>query len=202
MNFRFGMDVHLTFLHIWRPWKLSNFHGPPLLCPSTSKIFSPPGTWKSNFKRTPSPTPPLTHNTHPHTLSNKLWNNNHTVHVNKQNQVTWRSSWPPVLLFDLAHKQCHGIIKEWLHCLTSLQYLIFALQTLEMNVICISPLTSLQILLVTSLPTFLLDLISSCYGTKLVNLMISTLTRNLLVKFIVIPHLVFELKAKCVYKFI
>ena len=26
--------------------------------------------------------------------------------------------WPRVLLFDLAHKQCNGIIKGWLHCLT------------------------------------------------------------------------------------
>ena len=37
----------------------------------------------------------------------------------KQNQVTSHSNWPRVLLFDLAHKQCNGIIKEWLHCLTS-----------------------------------------------------------------------------------
>ena len=36
----------------------------------------------------------------------------------KQNQVTSRSNWPHVILFDLAHKQCNGIIKGWLHCLT------------------------------------------------------------------------------------
>ena len=36
----------------------------------------------------------------------------------KQNQVTSHSNWPRVLLFDLAHKQCNGIIKGWLHCLT------------------------------------------------------------------------------------
>ena len=29
----------------------------------------------------------------------------------KQNQVTSHSNWPRVLLFDLAHKQCNGIIK-------------------------------------------------------------------------------------------
>ena len=29
------------------------------------------------------------------------------------------SNWPRVLLFDLAHKQCNGIIEGWLHCLTS-----------------------------------------------------------------------------------
>ena len=56
---------------------------------------------------------------------NKLWNNNSAVHVNqqnqnkKQNQVMSYSNWPRVLLFDLAHKQCNGIIKGWLHYLTS-----------------------------------------------------------------------------------
>ena len=53
-----------------------------------------------------------------------LWNDNRTVHVNKRNenkknQVTSYSNWPSVLLFDLAHKQCSGIIKGWLHFLTS-----------------------------------------------------------------------------------
>ena len=37
----------------------------------------------------------------------------------KQNQVRSHSNWPSVLLLDLAHKQCSGIIKGWLHCLTS-----------------------------------------------------------------------------------
>ena len=37
----------------------------------------------------------------------------------KQNQVTSHSNWRRVLLFDLAHKQCNGIIKGWLHCLRS-----------------------------------------------------------------------------------
>ena len=37
----------------------------------------------------------------------------------KQNQVTSHSNCPRVLLFDLAHKQWSGIIKGWLHCLTS-----------------------------------------------------------------------------------
>ena len=36
----------------------------------------------------------------------------------KQNQVTSYSNWPRVLLFDLVHKQCNGIIKGWLYCLT------------------------------------------------------------------------------------
>ena len=37
----------------------------------------------------------------------------------KQNKVTSHSNWPLVLLFDLAHKRCSGIIKGWLRCLTS-----------------------------------------------------------------------------------
>ena len=37
----------------------------------------------------------------------------------KQNQVTSHLSWPRALLFDSAQKQCNGIIKGWLHCLTS-----------------------------------------------------------------------------------
>ena len=37
----------------------------------------------------------------------------------KQNQVRSHSDWPCVLLFDLAHKQCNGIIKGWVHCHTS-----------------------------------------------------------------------------------
>ena len=39
---------------------------------------------------------------------------------NKQTKkITPYSNWPRVLLFDSAHKQCNGIIKEWLHCLRS-----------------------------------------------------------------------------------
>ena len=34
-------------------------------------------------------------------------------------RVTSHSNWPRILLFDLTHKQCNGIIKTWLHCLTS-----------------------------------------------------------------------------------
>ena len=36
-----------------------------------------------------------------------------------QNQVTSHSNWPWLLLFNLVHKQCNGIIKGWLHYLTS-----------------------------------------------------------------------------------
>ena len=37
----------------------------------------------------------------------------------KQNQVMSHSNWPRALLFDLDHKQCNGVIKWCLHCLTS-----------------------------------------------------------------------------------
>ena len=37
----------------------------------------------------------------------------------KQNEVMSHSNWPRVVLFDLAHRQCSGIIKGWPHCLTS-----------------------------------------------------------------------------------
>ena len=37
----------------------------------------------------------------------------------KQNEVMSHSNWPRVVLFDLAHRQCNGIIKGWPHCLTS-----------------------------------------------------------------------------------
>ena len=37
----------------------------------------------------------------------------------KQNQVRSHSNEPSVLLFDLAHKQCNGIVKGWPHCYSS-----------------------------------------------------------------------------------
>ena len=48
-------------IHIWRPWKLSNFQDPPPPCPSMSKIIRHPRPWTSNFKRT-SPPPPSPNN--------------------------------------------------------------------------------------------------------------------------------------------
>ena len=47
---------------------------------------------------------------------NKLWNSNRAVHLNERNQ---NKNKPRALLFDLAHKQCSGINKVWLHCLAS-----------------------------------------------------------------------------------
>ena len=49
-------------------------------------------------------------------ISNETQSPNDTVLVNKRNQnkkkqVTQHSNWPRVLLLDVAHKQCNGIIK-------------------------------------------------------------------------------------------
>ena len=49
-------------------------------------------------------------------IAPSLWTNKIKT-KQKQNQVTSHSNWPRVLLFDLAHKQCNGIIKEWLYYL-------------------------------------------------------------------------------------
>ena len=56
-------------------------------------------------------------------IVNKLWNNNRTMHMNKIKRKTK----PSHATFELtkgsivrfSHKQCNGIIKGWLHCLTS-----------------------------------------------------------------------------------
>ena len=37
----------------------------------------------------------------------------------KTSLITSHSNWPRVLLFDLTHKLCKGIIERWFHCLTS-----------------------------------------------------------------------------------
>ena len=107
-------------IQVWRSRKLSNFQdSPPPPCPCTSKILPPPWPWTSNSKLILQSTCFICKS-----WKCKLWNSNCTVHVsernqNKQNQITSRSNWPRVLLFDLAHKQCNGIIKRWFHCLTS-----------------------------------------------------------------------------------
>ena len=96
----------LGTIHIWYPWKLSNFQDPrPPMFIYVQNFFSFPWPWTSSFKRTLQPS-----------LANyeTMWANEME---NKQNQVTSHSNWPRVLLFDLAHKQCNGIIKRWLHCL-------------------------------------------------------------------------------------
>ena len=81
------------------------FKTPPPLPPgpSTSKIFPPALSWMS--KQTPLPHfLQQTKKKQPHYAFER------TKSKQKQNQVTLHSNWPRVLLFDLAHKQCNGII--------------------------------------------------------------------------------------------
>ena len=79
-------------IHIWRPWKLSNFQDPHPY-PSTSEIPLHPRSWTSNFKQTP----PL------QMITNEL----------KKNMI---QGW----LFGYYMLSTKFIInKRWLHCLTS-----------------------------------------------------------------------------------
>ena len=107
--------------YTWRPWKLSNFQDPssPLtIYVQNYLILSPTWPWTSNFKRV--------------LLCVQLSKNitkclekqpyracERAKSKQKRNQVMSHSNWPRVLLFDLAHKQCNGINKGWIHCLTS-----------------------------------------------------------------------------------
>ena len=93
----------LGMMHIERPRKVSNFQDP-----------SPPVHLRPKFFRPLDLGRPISNKPLP----------NDTVHLNKQNQnknktESRHSNWPRALLFDLAHKQSNGIIKGWLHCLTS-----------------------------------------------------------------------------------
>ena len=78
--------------------KIIQFSRPSTPCPSMSDIIS---------NETPSPL------------------QNDSVHVNERYQSKNKTklrihlNWPHILLFDLAGKQCYGIIKGLLHCLTS-----------------------------------------------------------------------------------
>ena len=47
--------------------------------------------------------------------------------------ITSHSNWPRVLLFDLAHKQCNGIIKGWLHYLKSESNTRFFVNNISMS---------------------------------------------------------------------
>ena len=74
------------------------FHHLDLGCPVLKEPFSPTTTKHSptNCGTTTAPC---------------MWTNEF------KNQFTSHSSWPRVLFFDLAYKQCSGITKGWLHCL-------------------------------------------------------------------------------------
>ena len=68
-------------IHKWRPWKVFDFQPPPVSIYATSNIFPVPWPWTPNFKWPPASLNPSAIN-----LSNKLWNNNRTMHVNERNQ--------------------------------------------------------------------------------------------------------------------
>ena len=103
----------LDMIHIWRSWTLSNFEDPGPLVHLRPKLPAPL-TLDVRFEA----------NSLPHLLQQTMkqqprrareW----TKWKQKQNQVTSHSNWPRVLLFNSAHKQCVGVIKGCLHCLTS-----------------------------------------------------------------------------------
>ena len=109
--------IRLATIHIWRPWKLSNFQNPLLPFHLRPKLSHSPWPWTSNFKRIPT-------SPHSYPLQQTMEKQPHRAckrkkSKQKQNQVTSQSNWPRILSFDLAHKQFNGIIKGWLHCLTS-----------------------------------------------------------------------------------
>ena len=109
-------DVHENCLIFKTP------HPP---CPSTFKFFPPSWPWRSNFEWTP------------HSLKQTMEQQPHlpckrTKSKQKQNQVMSHSNWPRVLLLDLAHKQCNGIFKEWLQCLTPKSIGIFLVNNVLM----------------------------------------------------------------------
>ena len=86
------------------------------LCPSASKIFPPPQPKTSNFRWNLPPLPlPLPINyrttTAPCMLTNEIKTKAKPSHVTFK--LTTRS-----IVRHCSHKQCNGIIKAWLHCLT------------------------------------------------------------------------------------
>ena len=92
-------------IHIWRPWKLSSFQDHPTPVHLVRNSSSPCTLNVQSQTNRP--------------LSKWYYTCELTKLKQTQNQVTSHSKWPRVLLFDLALKQCNGIIKGWLYCLTS-----------------------------------------------------------------------------------
>ena len=103
----------LGTIHIWPPWKLSNFQDPSIpLVHLCTKFFHPLKLGRSILNRHPLPLLLQTMEQQPHRASER------TKSKQKQNHATSCSNWPRVPFFDLAHKHCNVIIKGWLHCLT------------------------------------------------------------------------------------
>ena len=100
----------LGAIHIWRPWKLSNFQDSfiPLvhLC---TKFFHLLDLERPILNRSLPPLLQQTMEQQQHHASERKKSNQ------KQNQVKSCSNWLQVLLFGLAQKQCNGIIKRWLY---------------------------------------------------------------------------------------
>ena len=78
-------------IHIWRPWKLSNFQDPPP-CPCTPQILLLPRSWTSSFKQS-----------HLQMITNQLTEN-----------MIQRWLFNCYMLSTIVTN-----IKGWLHCLTS-----------------------------------------------------------------------------------
>ena len=123
MKWRFNSAIITHFeakclgtIHIWHPLKFSNFQNPHLPVHLRPKFFHPLdlGCPISN-----NSTPPF----HPQPLQQTMEQQPHrarerTKSKPKQNQVRSHSNWPRIILSDLAHRQCNGIIKVWIHSLT------------------------------------------------------------------------------------
>ena len=105
------MLFYIRLIHIWGPEKLSNFQDPPPPLSIYVRSSSTPLTMDVQFQ-----TNFLLQRTTKQQLQRAF---EQTKSKQKQNKVTSHSNWPRVLFFDLAHKQCNGINKWWLYCLTS-----------------------------------------------------------------------------------
>ena len=172
-----------------------------------SKIFSPLGTWTSNFKRTPAPPSPPSH-THTHTPSPTnygtvtppcMWTNKIETKA-KPSHATFKLTTCSIDRFSPQTMPWHheGMALLCDFTLTS----NFCLKNLWNEChICIPPYFIAKVIgdIFTNVPSWRYFIIC----TKLVNLIISTLTRNLAVKFIVHMSLALWIKSQmCILMFL
>ena len=87
----FSRQLWQGMAHIWRPWKLSNFQDRHLLSIYVQNSSTPLTLDIQCLTKPP--------------FSRWYRACKQKKPKQKQNQVTWHSNWPLVLLFDLAHKQ-------------------------------------------------------------------------------------------------
>ena len=114
--------------------KLSNFQAP--LPPPPTPVYQ-----RQKFLHPVDLGRPIL-NEHPNPLQQNMQQQPHRVYERtkskqKQNQATWHSNWPRVLLFDLVHKHCNGIMKGWLHRLTSESIGRFLVNNIFFNSACL-----------------------------------------------------------------